>query len=195
MIGYGWRPAVQPGKRQDVTAFNRKLQGSRISLTNRAQRIFRIHTAWRSADNLWLGGRALFRDRLKRSSRRRPAGQPLEGAPHLCKAWPPTAAVRTTRALGSAPVMCVRGVRMPAYAETGGPIVRKHSLRMLPDRSGREAGEQLEAGIRSTEDGPVVGRCYWGRSRWHSTPPTGGFHSACGPPGPLMRSPICAPRP
>src|SRR5215472_11753522 len=98
MIGYGWRPAAQPGKRQEVTAFNRKLQGPRISLTNRAQRRLRIHTAWRSADNLWLRGRALFQDRLKRSSRRRPAGQPLEGAPHLRKAWPPTAAVRAKRA-------------------------------------------------------------------------------------------------
>jgi hypothetical protein len=49
-----------------------------------------------------------------------PANQPLDDAHDLPGASPPpTRAVRTKRALCSAPVVLVRGVRMPAYAETG----------------------------------------------------------------------------
>jgi len=44
--------------------------------------------------------------------------QPLDDAPDLPETWPPTRTVRTNRALRSAPVVLVRGVRMPAYTET-----------------------------------------------------------------------------
>jgi len=47
-----------------------------------------------------------------------PADQPLDDAHDLREASPPTRAVRTKRALGSAPVVPVRGVGMPAYAKT-----------------------------------------------------------------------------
>ncbi len=53
----------------------------------------------------------------------RPANQPFDDAHYLPEASPPTPAVRTKRALRSAPVVLVRGVRMPAYAETGASIV------------------------------------------------------------------------
>jgi hypothetical protein len=52
-----------------------------------------------------------------------PANQPLDDTHDLPEAWPPTRAVRTKRALRSAPVVLVRGVRMPAYAETGASIL------------------------------------------------------------------------
>ena len=51
-----------------------------------------------------------------------PVNQPLDDTHDLPEAWPPTRAVRTKRALRSAPVVLVRGVRMPAYAETGASI-------------------------------------------------------------------------
>ena len=51
------------------------------------------------------------------------ANQPLDDAYDPPGASPPTATVGTKRALRSAPVMLVRGVRMPAYAETGASFV------------------------------------------------------------------------
>jgi hypothetical protein len=48
--------------------------------------------------------------------------QPLDDARDLPETWPPTRAIRTKRALRSAPVVPVRGVRMPAYAEADAPI-------------------------------------------------------------------------
>lgn len=74
------------------------------------------------------------------------ADQPPDDAQDLPEAWPPTPAVRAKRALRSAPVVLVRGVRMPAYAETGASIAIQHSLKMLPARRGGEVGEQLKAG-------------------------------------------------
>jgi hypothetical protein len=56
------------------------------------------------------------------------ASQPLDDAHNLPEIPSPTPAVRTERALRSAPVVLVRGVRMPAYAEAGTSIVMKHSL-------------------------------------------------------------------
>jgi hypothetical protein len=67
----------------------------------------------------------------------RPATQPSDDAHYLPEAPPPTSAVRTKRALRSAPVVLVRGIRMPAYAETGASIVTYHSVSMLPLRTGR----------------------------------------------------------
>lgn len=66
------------------------------------------------------------------------ANQPLDDAHDRPEASPPTPAVRTKRALRSAPVVPVRGVRMPAYAETGASMVMEHSQRMLPVRGGGE---------------------------------------------------------
>jgi hypothetical protein len=51
------------------------------------------------------------------------ANQPLDDAPDRPETSPPTQAVRTKRALRSAPVVAVRGARMPAFAETGASIV------------------------------------------------------------------------
>ena len=51
-----------------------------------------------------------------------PVNQPLDDTHDLPEAWPPTRAVRTKRALRSAPVVLVRSVRMPAYAGTGTSI-------------------------------------------------------------------------
>jgi hypothetical protein len=48
-----------------------------------------------------------------------PANQLVDDAPDLPETWPPTRAVGTKRALRSAPVVPVRGLRMPTYAETG----------------------------------------------------------------------------
>ena len=62
----------------------------------------------------------------------RPANQSLDAAHYLPEAAPPTPAVRTKRALRSAPVVLVRGVRMPAYTETGASMVTSHRLNMLP---------------------------------------------------------------
>jgi hypothetical protein len=74
------------------------------------------------------------------------ANQLFEGADDLPETWPPTRAVRTKRAFRSAPVVLVRGVRMPAHAETSASIFIEHSLRILPvDKSG-EAGKQLKMG-------------------------------------------------
>ena len=50
------------------------------------------------------------------------ANQPLDDAHDLPETWSPTRAVRTKRALRSAPVVLVRGVRVPAYTETGASI-------------------------------------------------------------------------
>jgi len=47
-----------------------------------------------------------------------PVAQPLDDAHDLPGASPPAGAVRAKRALRSAPVVLVRGVRMPAHAET-----------------------------------------------------------------------------
>ena len=58
------------------------------------------------------------------------ADHPLDDAHNLPEVPPPTPAVRTERALRSAPVVLVRGVRMPAFAETGTSIVMKHSLNL-----------------------------------------------------------------
>ena len=52
-----------------------------------------------------------------------PANQLLDDAPDLSETWPPTRAVGTKRALRSAPVVLVRGVRMPTYAEAGAAVV------------------------------------------------------------------------
>jgi hypothetical protein len=52
----------------------------------------------------------------------RPVSQPLDDAHYLPAAAPPAAAVGTKRALRSAPVVLVRGVGMPAYAEAGAAI-------------------------------------------------------------------------
>src|SRR5215469_37630 len=57
-----------------------------------------------------------------------PANQPLDGKHDLPAAWPPAAAVRTKRAFRAAPVVLVRGVRMPASAETGTPTFMSHRL-------------------------------------------------------------------
>jgi hypothetical protein len=58
-----------------------------------------------------------------------PANQPLDHAHDLLpEASPPTPAVRTKRALRSAPVVLVRGVRMPAYAQTDTLVVMQHCL-------------------------------------------------------------------
>ena len=59
--------------------------------------------------------------RLLRATRS--ANQPLDDAHYRPGAAPPAPAVRTKRALRSAPVVLVRGVRMPAYAEAGASIV------------------------------------------------------------------------
>ena len=53
----------------------------------------------------------------------RSANQPLDDSHYLPEAAPPTSAVRAKRALRSAPVVLVRGVGMPAFAETGASIV------------------------------------------------------------------------
>ena len=71
-----------------------------------------------------------------------PANQPLDDAPDLPEASPPTGAVRAKRALRSAPVVLVRGIRMPACAETGASVI-EHGLRMLPVRSGGDASDLL----------------------------------------------------
>jgi hypothetical protein len=55
--------------------------------------------------------------------RTRSANQLLDDAHYLPEAAPPAPAVRTKRALRSAPVVLVRGVGMPAYAEAGASIV------------------------------------------------------------------------
>ena len=78
-----------------------------------------------------------------------PANQPLDDAPDLPEASPPTGAVRAKRALRSAPVVLVRGVRMPAYAETGASVI-EHGLWMLPVRSGggcRRSAGRVAAGL------------------------------------------------
>jgi hypothetical protein len=62
----------------------------------------------------------------------RSADQPPEDAHDPPVVWPPTPAVRTKRAIRSAPVVLVRGVRMPAYAETGASVVMQHGLPKLP---------------------------------------------------------------
>jgi hypothetical protein len=62
------------------------------------------------------------------------ANQPLDDAHDPPGAWPPTRAVRTKRALRSAPVVLVRGVRVPAFAETGASLFIEHGLRILPVR-------------------------------------------------------------
>jgi hypothetical protein len=67
------------------------------------------------------------------------ANQPHDDAHDLPEAWPPTPAARTKRALRSAPVVPVRGVRMPAYAKTGASTVMWHGLRMLPVRRAKDA--------------------------------------------------------
>jgi hypothetical protein len=54
------------------------------------------------------------------------AYQPLDDTPDLPAASPPTRAVRAKRAFRSAPVVLVRSVRMPAYAETGASFVLWH---------------------------------------------------------------------
>src|SRR5215470_10221524 len=74
------------------------------------------------------------------------ASQALDDADDLPAAPPPTWAVRAQRALRTAPVVLVRGVRMPAYAETGTSVVL-HGLRMLPMRSGGDAGKELKATV------------------------------------------------
>lgn len=53
-----------------------------------------------------------------------PANNPLQGAHDLPETSAPARAVRTKRAVRPAPVMLVRGIRMPAYAEAGTSIVR-----------------------------------------------------------------------
>jgi hypothetical protein len=73
-----------------------------------------------------------------------PTDQPLDDARDLPEASPPTGAVRAKRALRSAPVVLVRGIGMPAYAETGASVI-EHGLRMLPVRSGRDAGDLAKA--------------------------------------------------
>lgn len=60
-----------------------------------------------------------------------PAIQSQNGAHDLSETSPPTRAVRTERALRSAPVVLVRGVRMPAYAGAIASGVRGH-CQMLP---------------------------------------------------------------
>jgi hypothetical protein len=61
----------------------------------------------------------------------RSANQPLEDAHDPPVVSPPTLAVGTKRAIRSAPVVLVRGVRMPAYAETGASVVMQHGLPKL----------------------------------------------------------------
>ena len=65
-----------------------------------------------------------------------PAAQPPDGPPDLPGVAPPTTAVRTKRALSSASVVLVRGVRMPAYAETSATFAGWHNSRMLLAGSG-----------------------------------------------------------
>jgi hypothetical protein len=67
------------------------------------------------------------------------AYQRHDDAHDLSEAWPPTPAARTKRALRSAPVVPVRGIRMPAYAKTGASTVMWHSLRMVPIRRAKDA--------------------------------------------------------
>jgi len=62
----------------------------------------------------------------------RPANQSSDDAHYLPEASPPTPAVRAKRALRTAPVVLVRGVRVPAYTDTGPSIVTYHRLDMLP---------------------------------------------------------------
>jgi len=62
------------------------------------------------------------------------ADKPLHDAHDLPGAWPPAWAVRAERALRSAPVVLVRGVRVPAFAETGASLFIEHGLRILPVR-------------------------------------------------------------
>ena len=71
-----------------------------------------------------------------------PANQASDGAHEMPEASPPTRAVRAKRALRSAPVMLVRGVWVPAYAETGASLVALHGVRMLPGRGGGDAGRR-----------------------------------------------------
>ena len=89
------------------------------------------------------------------------ANQPLDDAHDLPEAGPPTRAIRTKRALRSAPVVLVRSVRMPAYAEAGTSFI-EHSLRSIPVRSGGEVSEQLKARagppVRAARAGKVAGR-------------------------------------
>jgi hypothetical protein len=54
--------------------------------------------------------------------RTRSANHLLDGAHYLPEASPPASTVRAKRALRSAPVVLVRGVRMPASAKTGGSV-------------------------------------------------------------------------
>lgn len=51
------------------------------------------------------------------------AHQPPDDAHELPEVSPPTPAVRTNRALHPAPVVLMRAVGMPAFAETGASIV------------------------------------------------------------------------
>lgn len=59
------------------------------------------------------------------------SNQRPDDAHDLPEAGPPTQAIRTKRAVRSAPVVPVRSVRMPAYAETDASFI-EHSLRIIP---------------------------------------------------------------
>jgi len=51
------------------------------------------------------------------------ANQPLDDAHDLPEVSPPARAILAQRALRSAPIMPVRSVRVPAYAETGTSVI------------------------------------------------------------------------
>ena len=74
------------------------------------------------------------------------ANQPLGDAHDPPKVSPPTPTVRTKRAFRSAPVVLVRGVRMPACAETGTSIVMQHGLPRLSSRGYSQPGGPSPAG-------------------------------------------------
>jgi hypothetical protein len=56
------------------------------------------------------------------------ANQAVDDTPDLPKIWPPTPAVRTQRALRSAPIVLMRFVGMPAFAEPGASDALQHEL-------------------------------------------------------------------
>jgi hypothetical protein len=106
------------------------------------------------------------------------ANQPLGDAHDPPKVSPPTPAVRTKRAFRSAPVVLVRGVRMPACAETGTSIVMQHGLPGLSSHGHSQPGAQARQvapplPLRCLQDGntTVLGRLLRG---WPGISPVGG---------------------
>ena len=93
----GDRCARRPGTLAETMRSRPSPGGRRVSFTKAAVACLEIFTSWS-------------------------ANQALDDAHDLPKAWPPTRAIQTKRALRSAPVVLMRGVGMPAFAETGASL-------------------------------------------------------------------------